>query len=62
MFDTWCRRMFYLVLHKIAVYRHFNIFNMASKKATKGHMTIFIIIDSNESFIYQQHSVKVSKQ
>ena len=30
----------------------FHIFNMASKMATKGHMTIFIIIGSNESFIY----------
>ena len=39
-------------LHKIVVYRHFHIFNMASKMATNGHVTIFIIIDSNESFIY----------
>ena len=31
--------------------------------ATKGHVTIFIIIiSSNESFIYKQHSVKVSQQ
>ena len=41
----------------------FHIFNMASKMATKGHVTIFIIIGSNESFIqYLQHSVKVSQQ
>ena len=39
-------------LHKIVVYRHFSYFNMASKVATKGRLTIFIIVDSNESFIY----------
>ena len=33
---------------------------MASKMAANGHVTIFIIIGSNESFIYKQHSVKVS--
>ena len=54
MFDkcTWCRWMFYLILHKIVVYRHFSYFNMASIMATKGHVTIFIIIGSNESLIY----------
>ena len=31
---------------------------MASKMATKGHVTIFIIIISNKSDIYKQHSVK----
>ena len=35
---------------------------MASEMAAKGHMTIFIIVGSNESFIYKQHSVKVSQQ
>ena len=30
----------------------FHFFNMASKMATNGHLTIFIIIGSNESFIY----------
>ena len=30
--------------------------------ATKGHLTIFIIIGSNESIIYEQNSVKVSQQ
>ena len=29
-----------------------HIFNMASKMATKSHMTVFVIIGSNESFIY----------
>ena len=52
MFDTWCRWMFYLFLHRIVVYRHFHIFNMASKMAANGHVTIFIIIASNERFIY----------
>ena len=52
MFDTWCRWMFYLSLHKIVDYRHFHIFNMASKMATKGHVTIIIIINTNENFIY----------
>ena len=49
-------------LHDIVVYRHFHIFNMASKMAAKGHVTIFFIIDSNKSFIYKQHSVKVSQR
>ena len=40
----------------------FHIFNMAFKLATKGHVTIFIIIGSNESCIYDQHSVKVSQR
>ena len=41
--------MFYLFfLHKIVVYRHFSYFNMAAK----GHNTIFIVIGSNECFIY----------
>ena len=31
---------------------NFQIFNMASKMAAYGHVTIFIIIGSNESFIY----------
>ena len=31
---------------------------MASKMATKGHGTIFIIVGSSESLIYKQHSVK----
>ena len=63
MFDTWCRKMFYLFLHKINVFRHFSYFNMASKMAANGHVTIFFInIGSNEYFIYKQHSVKVSHQ
>ena len=49
-------------LHKIVVYSHFHIFNIASKMAANGHVSIFIIIDSNESFIYKHHSVKVSQQ
>ena len=52
MFDTWCRWMFYLFLHKIVVMGIFHIFKMASEMAAKGHVTIFIIIISNESFIY----------
>ena len=32
---------------------------MASKMSTKGHVTIFVIIGSNESLIYQQYSVKI---
>ena len=39
-------------LHKIVVLGIFHIFNMASKMAANGHMNIFIIISSNESFIY----------
>ena len=39
--------MFNLLLHNILVYRHFHIFNMASKIAAKGHVTIFFIIGSN---------------
>ena len=35
---------------------------MAFKMAAKGHVTIFFIISSNKSFIYDQHSVKVSQQ
>ena len=44
--------MFYLFLHEIVVYRHFHIFNMASKMAAKGHVTIFLIIGLNNSFFY----------
>ena len=40
------------VLHKIVVYRHFSYFNMASKMAANGHLTIFIIVGLNKSFIY----------
>ena len=48
-------------LHKIIVYRHFfHIYNMASKMATNGHVNILIIIGSNQSYIYSQHSAKVS--
>ena len=50
------------IFHKIVVYRHFHSFNMATKTAAKGHVKIFIIVDSNDSFIYMQHSVKVSQQ
>ena len=39
-------------LHKKVVYRHFSNFNMASKLAAKAHVNIFIIIGSNEWFIY----------
>ena len=35
---------------------------MASKMTAIGHVTIFIIIGSNDSFIYEQHSVKVLRQ
>ena len=52
----------YLFLHKRVVCRHFHIFNMASKMAANGHLTIFIIIASNTSLIYKQHSIKVSQQ
>ena len=31
---------------------------MAYKMAAKGHVTIFFIIGSNKSLIYDQHSVK----
>ena len=30
----------------------FHIFNMASKMAAKGHVTIFFIICSNQFFLY----------
>ena len=33
----------------------FHIFNMASKMAAKGHVTMFFIIDSNKSVIYKRH-------
>ena len=63
MFDTWCRWMFYLFLHKIVGLRQFHFFNMASKMAIKGHDAIFIIFrDLNEGNIYKQYSVKVSQQ
>ena len=35
--------MFYLFLHQIVVYRHFHIFNMASKMAANGHVTIIMV-------------------
>ena len=38
---------FIYLLHKIVVYRHFSYFNMASKMAAKGHVTVFIIVGSN---------------
>ena len=38
-------------LHKIVV-GIFHIFNMASEMAANGHMTVLIIIGSNESFVY----------
>ena len=63
IFDTWCRLIFYLFLHKIVELRQFHFFNMASKIALKGHVAIFIIfIDLNEGNIYKQYSVKVSQQ
>ena len=43
--------MFYLFFNKIVVYRHFSYFIMASKMAAKGHVTIFIIVGSND-FLY----------
>ena len=49
-------------LHKMIVYGHFSYLNMASKMVAKGHVTIFIIISSNESFIVWLRSVKVSQQ
>ena len=30
--------------------------------AAEGHVTIFFTIGTNESFIYLQHSVKVSQE
>ena len=49
MFDIWCRWMFYLFLHKIVVYMYFFIFfNVASKMAAKGHVTILIIVGSKK--------------
>ena len=53
MFDTLCRWMFnFIFLHKIVIYKHFSHCNMASKMSAKGHVTIYIIIGSNECFIY----------
>ena len=60
MFDTWCGWI--LFLHKKLFIGIFHISNMASEIAANGHVTIFIIIGSNERFIYMQHSVKVSQQ
>ena len=51
-YTTWCRWMFYLFLHNIVVYRHFSYFQYGFKMAANGHVTIFIIIGLNESFIY----------
>ena len=48
--------------YKIVVNKHFSCFNMASKMAAKGHVTILIIIGSNECFMYKKHSVRVSQQ
>ena len=36
----------------MAIYRQFSYFIMASKMAANGHVTIFIIINSNKSFTY----------
>ena len=41
--------MFYLFFDEIVVYMHFHIFNMTSKMAAKGHVTIFLTIGSNKS-------------
>ena len=49
------------ILNEIVVLGIFHIFNMASEMAAKGHVTIFFIIGSNKSFMYKQHSVKVSQ-
>ena len=40
------------IFAKIVVHRHFHIFNMASKMATNGHVTIFIIIASNVVVVF----------
>ena len=49
-------------LHKKLFIGIFHIFNMASKMAANGHVTIFIIREPKESVIYKQHFVKVSQQ
>ena len=41
-------------LHKIVVIGIFHIYYMASKMAASGHVTIYIFIGSNQSFIYTQ--------
>ena len=58
IFDPWCGLIFfYLFLHKIVELRQFHFFQMVSKIAIKGHVTIFIIfIDLNEGNIYKQYS------
>ena len=57
IFDPWCRLIFYLFLPKIVELRQFHFFQMVSKIAIKGHVTIFIIfIDLYEGNIYKQYS------
>ena len=52
MLDTWCRWMFYLFLHKLAVYRHFSYFQYGFQNGRQRSRAYFIIIGSNISFIY----------
>ena len=54
--------MFYLFLHEIVVDRHFSYFRYGFENGRQRLHDHFIIIGSNESFIYKQHSVKVSQQ
>ena len=44
MFVTWCRWIFYLLLHKIVVNRHFHILSMVSQMAANGHVTISLLL------------------
>ena len=61
MFATGCRRMFYLFLHEIVVYRHFSYFQYGFQNGRQRSRDYLFIIGSNKSFIYKQHSVKVSQ-
>ena len=54
MFNIFCIKYLFIGI--------FHIFNIASKMAATGHVTIFIIFDSNKSFIYSQHPVTFSQQ
>ena len=62
MFNTWCRWMFYLFLHKIVVYRHFSYFQYGFQNGRQRSRDYLFIIGSNKSFIYHLHYVKVSQR
>ena len=45
-------------LHKIVVYRQFSYLKKSFQNGRQRSRDYFIMINSSESFIYRQHSVK----